>query len=89
MAKATTKSSKTNKSTKGTKDMYRYKLLIDSIEKYETGQLCDISFNFCTDTIIWLWKFRKISEEEMKNLCNRMTNVMQMWQGTNKYKLYG
>lgn len=79
---------KAKENKKSAKELYRYKLLIDSIEKYEAGKPCNISFHWCSNTITWLWKWRKITEDEMKSLCNRMINVMEDWKDTDRYKMW-
>ena len=58
----------------------RYDLLIDTIERYESFRYVDrsLSISWCCDSIAWLWKWRKISEEEKDSLCDRMIAIMQM-----------
>lgn len=58
------------------KKCYRYELLIKSIERYENGKFAEVDYHWCSDTISWLWKWRKISKEEMHSLCNRMIYLM-------------
>ena len=59
----------------------RYNLLINTIEKYESFQHVDRALNidWCCDSITWLWKWRKITEEEKDSLCNRMIAIMKMY----------
>ena len=67
---------KTNKANNGNK---RYNLLIDTIERYENFQYVDraLSISWCCSSIEWLWKWRKITEEEMESLCDRMIAIME------------
>lgn len=64
-----------------TNKLYRYHLLIDTIEKYENSKYVpsNLGFSWCCDTITWLWKWGKISEEEMESLCDRMVVIMNMY----------
>lgn len=57
----------------------RYNILLDTIEKYENFKYVTLSIGWCCDSIEWLWKWRKISEEEMHSLCDRMIAIMQMY----------
>lgn len=70
--------SKTNKAENGNK---RYNLLINTIERYENFQYVDraLSIGWCCDSIDWLWKWRKITKEEMESLCDRMITIMKMY----------
>ena len=56
----------------------RYKLLIDTIEKMEQGRYTGgLDYGWCCDSLVWLWKWRKITKEEMESLCNRMITIME------------
>ena len=33
--------------------------------------------SWLTDRIDWCWKFRKITESQMKSLCDRMCNIFE------------
>lgn len=63
----------------------RYNLLMDTIERYEDFKYVDraLSISWCCDSIAWLWKWRKITENEMRSLCDRMINIMKMHKGGN------
>lgn len=63
------------------KELYRYRLLIETIEKYENFKYVprELSISWCNDSICWLWKWRKISREEMESLCERMVEIMKMY----------
>ena len=45
----------------------------------------DHSTDAICDRITWCWKFRKITEEQMHELCDRMVNLFQT---ISKYKMY-
>lgn len=55
----------------------RYYRMIKAIDKHERGLWADMSLSECSDTIAWLWKWRKISEEEMHSLCDRMIALFE------------
>lgn len=63
----------------------RYNLLMDTIERYEDFKYVDrvLSVGWCCDSIAWLWKWRKITKDEMESLCDRMINIMKMHKGGN------
>ena len=51
----------------------RYKLLLKILDKLERGLYTGgLDSYWCSETISWLWKWRKISKEEMHNLCDRV-----------------
>ena len=62
-----------------TKTMHRYNLLIDTIERYENFKYVSsgLDTGWCCDSIAWLWKWRKITKEEMESLCDRMIAIME------------
>lgn len=70
-----------NKTNKAGMENKRYNLLIDTIKRYENFKYVprELSIGWCCDCIDWLWKWRKITEEEMEILCNRMIAIMQMY----------
>ena len=55
----------------------RYNLLIQTIERLEHGKYTALDEGWCCDSIAWLWKWRKITEEEMESLCSRMISIME------------
>lgn len=58
----------------------RYNRLIETIERYENFMPeCGLSISWCCDSIDWLWKWRKITKEEMESLCDRMIAIMQVY----------
>ena len=68
----------TTKTTKKkeTKDMYRYKLLIQTLDRLERGMWTQVDIHWCCDTITWLWKWKKITEEEKDILCDRAIEIL-------------
>lgn len=70
---------KSNKAKKSDR-LYRYNLLIDTIERYENFKYVprELSIDWCCDSIAWLWKWRKITAEEKDSLCERMISIMNM-----------
>lgn len=60
---------------------YRYNLLMETIERYESFKPVDrtLSISWCCDSINWLWKWRKITAEEKNSLCDRMIAIMQIY----------
>lgn len=64
---------------KNIKDIcYRYKLLIKTLDRLERGLWTAVDIHWCSDTITWLWKWRKITEEEMNVLCNRVIAILNV-----------
>lgn len=60
---------------KSAKEMYRYKLLIDTIERLEQRKHTSLDTLWCANTITWLWKWRKITKREMESLCDRIITI--------------
>lgn len=51
----------------------RYNLLLKTLSNLEKGLYTGgLDSYWCSETISWLWKWRKISEEEMHLLCGRV-----------------
>lgn len=63
--------------TRNTKDMYRYKLLVRTLDNLEKGMYTEVDIHWCCDTIGWLWKWKKITREEMNVLCKRATAILE------------
>ena len=58
----------------------RYNLLIKTIDRLERMQYTGgLGIDWCCDSITWLWKWRKITEEEMHSLCDRMVEIMKLY----------
>lgn len=45
------------------------------VSQYEKPGVREVSSDTITNKICWCWKFRKITKEQMEELCNRMTEV--------------
>ena len=50
----------------------RYELLLETLDRLENNKYTALDTSWCSDTVCWLWKWRKISKEEMETLCNRV-----------------
>lgn len=61
------------KSRKPEKDYYTQ--LNRWVSQYENYGFKEVSSDIITNKICWCWKFRKITREQMEELCNRMTDV--------------
>lgn len=59
------------------KNNKRYELLIETIERLEQGKYTGLDVHWCCDSISWLWKWRKITEEQKDSLCDRMIAIME------------
>lgn len=66
------------KKTKNSKDMYRYNLLIRTLDRLEKSMYTEVDIHWCCDTIGWLWKWKKITEEEMNVLCDRVIAILNI-----------
>ena len=56
----------------------RHILLLNTLNNLERGLYTGgLDSYWCSETISWLWKWRKISEEEMQALCNRVIALHQ------------
>ena len=60
------------------KKVSRYERLLDTIDRLENNKYTGgLDSGWCADTIVWLWKWRKITREEMESLCDRVTALME------------
>lgn len=62
-----------SKSRKPEKDYYAQ--LNRWVFQYEKPGFKEVSSDIITNKICWCWKFRKITREQMEELCDRMTDV--------------
>ena len=61
---------KTNKANEINK---RYALVLDTLDRLERGMWTGgLDIHWCSDSIVWLWKWRKITAEEKDTLCERV-----------------
>lgn len=58
------------------KMLYKHKLLLDTLDKLEQGKYTGLDAHWCCKTIDWLWKWRKITEDELNSLCYRVIALM-------------
>lgn len=56
--------------------LHRHKLLLDTLDKLEQGKYTGLDAHWCCTTIDWLWKWRKITEDELNSLCYRVIALM-------------
>ncbi len=47
------------------------------ISQYENGGYVEVPMSKISDYITWAWKFRKISEREKDNFCDRMIEIFK------------
>lgn len=59
-----------------------YDQISKEIEKYESLKSCKQLVAWICDRIDWCWKFKKISEEQMNELCDRVIDILE---GNNIY----
>lgn len=69
---------KTKTKQKDVKKLYKYRLLLETIEAMECNKPTLVDIHWCSNEITWLWKWKWITEEELSSLCQRMINIMEM-----------
>ena len=52
-----------------------YKKINFSLKRIENYQYAPQTIEWCADRIAWAWKWRKITEEEMKELTFRVSKI--------------
>lgn len=58
----------------------RYSLVLNTLDKLERGMYTGgLDIHWCCDSITWLWKWRKITKEEMESLCDRAIAILEMY----------
>lgn len=66
-------SSKTNKTNKENGINKRYALVLKTLDRLERGMYTSgLDIHWVSDSISWLWKWKKITKEEMESLCDRV-----------------
>lgn len=51
----------------------RHTLVLKTLDKLERGQYTgSLDIHWVADSITWLWKWKKITREEMEALCDRV-----------------
>lgn len=59
-----------------------YERLLETLDRLENYKYVGDTMNklsWCSDTITWLWKWRKITKEEMESLCNRVIVLFECY----------
>lgn len=51
--------------------------LRETLDRMESGKYTGIKISKVTDQIAWLWKWRKISREEMKELTEQAIRILE------------
>lgn len=54
-----------------------YKEIDTALNRYENGLYPTRKISWITDRIVWCYKFRNITEEQMNALCDRSIAVMR------------
>lgn len=65
-----------NKQNKQKKQRDYYKEISDALSQYENYKYREHSTDWICDRIDWCWKFRKITDKQMMELCDRIVAVM-------------
>ena len=64
---------KTNKINSTNEINKRHALVLDTLYRLERGMWTgNLNIHWCGDSIAWLWKWKKITKEEMESLCDRV-----------------
>ena len=59
--------------------MGEYEKIDAAIRKYEEYRSGRSKISWITDRIAWAYRFKRITEEQMTNLCNRVIDVLNAW----------
>ena len=54
-----------------------YKQLDGGVRMFEQCGYCPVKIEVVTDKIVWCWKWKKITEQQKNELCDRMVEVMK------------
>lgn len=55
---------------------HRHRLLLHTLDQLEKGLFTgNLDSYWCSEAISWLWKWRKITEKEKDELCERVINL--------------
>ena len=54
-----------------------YKQLDGWVRMFEQCGYCPAKIEVVTDKIVWCWKWKKITEQQKNELCDRMVEVMK------------
>jgi hypothetical protein len=50
----------------------RYLLVLETLDRLERGMYSGLDAHWCSDSIGWLWKWKKINQTQMHELCDRV-----------------
>jgi hypothetical protein len=68
--------------TKSAKELRNYNRLIKTLDRIESGRWSELTVfdevHWCSDYTLWLYKWGKITKEEMNNLCERITAIWEL-----------
>lgn len=54
-----------------------YKQLDGWVGMFEQCGYCPVKIEVVTDKIVWCWRWKKITEQQKNELCDRMVEVMK------------
>ena len=57
--------------------IFKYENLLDALDRLEKGKYTICSIDWCADCTDWLWKWRKISNEQMENCADRVIKLYE------------
>ena len=55
-----------------------YKKINEVITQLENHKYSPLNASWCADRIVWAYKFKKITKEQMIDLSNRVTELFEM-----------
>ena len=55
-----------------------YNKIKDVVTKLENHKYSPLNASWCADRIVWAYKFKKITKEQMTELSNRVTELFEM-----------
>jgi hypothetical protein len=58
--------------------MTKVERLEDTLSRIEDGRPSQLDLSWCASTVGWLWKWRKISKEQMETFTSRITEQFEM-----------
>ena len=61
----------------GEKEKDYYKQLDGWVRMFEQCGYCPVKIEVVTDKIVWCWKWKKITEQQKNELCDRMVEVLK------------
>ena len=61
--------------------MTKVERLEDILSRIEDGRNAPLDLSWCASTVGWLWKWRKISREQMEDFTTRITTQFDMMRG--------